>query len=366
MRLLLVNSTHRWGGVKTWTLRAGRSLAARGHHVVVAGRRGDLFCRACREAGLPAAEYGFGASWSPLAIAYFRRLIRREGIQLAVCNVGRDLSTAGAAARSLGLPVIHRVGSIFDFRDTFVRRLVHRRIVSGMLVPARWMVDELARRFSWIGPAEIRASHHGAELLARQRRTGRPPVILTLGRLDPDKGQRELLKACAKLLGRGLDFRLVISGTGSDESHLRTLAKDCGLAERTEFTGFRLDVRPLLRSADLGVLYSTHEAISNVVVEFLCAGLAVVASDLPSLREVDAGSGCITFAPSGDPEALAEALGGLLEDPPLRERQSRLAVREASRRFTIEAEAERLECIFLDQLRLPDRRRPVEVPGDSG
>ena len=68
VRLMIVNSTRKWGGVKTWSLRTARSLAERGHQVTVVGRSGDPFVQACRDAGLDSHGMSFGASWSPARI----------------------------------------------------------------------------------------------------------------------------------------------------------------------------------------------------------------------------------------------------------------------------------------------------------
>ena len=352
MRLLLVNSTRNWGGVKTWTLRVAGLLRERGHHVVVAGRKGDPFCQACRDSDVPVFEYPFGASWSPAAILSFLRLMRREQIQVVLANTGRDLSTAGTAAFLLRLPLVHRVGSVSDFRDTFVRRLVHRLFVSRMLTPAAWMIPVIARSFSWIRERDLRASPHSAHLLDHGPLCpeGRAPRLLMLGRLHVDKGQRDVLRACALLKKRGIAFHLKIAGAGPDEEPLQDLRTELSLEEAVLFCGFQQDVRPLLAEADLGLLYSTHEAISNVVVEYLCAGLAVVTSRLPAMDEVDSGSGCILQVPGADPKALAAGLEGLLLDTDKLRRQGALARQEAVSRFQPKCEAERVEHIFHELL----------------
>lgn len=347
MNLLFVNSTRRWGGVKTWTLRAARGLRARGHGVLVAGREGDPFLDACREAGLEALGLPFGASWSPLLIARFWRLIGRRGIDLVVCNTGRDLSTAGAAARLRGRPVVHRVGMVRDFRDTLSRRTAQRVLQARFLVPAEHMARGLSERFAWIAPADVLVSANACRSLAARAEPGREPAtVLCLARLHPGKGQRDLLRAAARLSGEGLEFTVRLAGAGEDEQPLRALAVSLGLADRVVFAGFVADVEKELAGAQIGVLASHDEGFPNQLIEGLGAGLAMVATDLPAVREALGGEAAARLVPAGDAGALADALGALLRDPAARTRLGEAGRRRAEAAFSPRAEAERLEGLF--------------------
>lgn len=343
MRLLIVNSTRKWGGVKTWSLRTACSLSERGHQVTVVGRRGDPFVQACRDAGIDSHGLAFGASWSPFMILSLWRLMRRQQPQLVICNVGRDLSTAGAAAWLRGVPVIHRVGSVHDFRDTFVRRLVQRKLVSAMLTPAEWMVPDLKRRFAWLATVDIRASHHGIDVSRPPVSHSKPPRRLVMvGRLHPEKGQLELLEAAA---GLPADLRIVLAGEGPARGELERFAST-RLPGRVLLSGFVQDVREVLDAGGIGVLYSSHEAISNVALEYMAAGLPVVASDLPGVRELDPEGEAIRFVAPGDVTALRSTLHELLQHPEECLARGSAGYRRACSRFSREAEAIRLEGYY--------------------
>lgn len=109
------------------------------------------------------------------------------------------------------------------------------------------------------------------------------PIVLTLGRLLPYKRVDAVVRAMAAV---GRDAELVVVGDGPARRELEALARDLGVSAR--FTG-RLeasDVHRWLRTADVVVSASAHEAFGLTLLEGLTAGARVVASDLASHREV--------------------------------------------------------------------------------
>jgi glycosyltransferase involved in cell wall biosynthesis len=351
--ILYVNSTHKWGGVKTWCLRTAIHLQKQGHKVILAGRKGDPFLEACRQADLTVEEISFGASWSPITMTRFVGIIRRHKIQLVVGNVGRDLSTAGVAAKICSCPMIHRVGSIYDFRNTTIRRLVHSIFVQGMLVPAHWMVPALKERFAWLITTDIQASLHSVETtLPFTPRSSlefskgeNEMTVLILGRVHPEKGQAELLHALEELKQDGYQPHILVVGDGPALEPLREEYQS-HFGERLQFIGFTTDVKTYLEKADIGVLFSKHEAVSNVVFEYLAAGLAVLAPDLPGLREVDPRGECVTFVDPQQPQTLTKALRLLLSDHSHRLRLQGLSRQRAENHFSPDQEATRLAQIY--------------------
>ena len=107
----------------------------------------------------------------------------------------------------------------------------------------------------------------------------------------------------------------------------------------------------LYRAADAFAFPSEREGFGLVVLEAQAAGLPVVASDLPVLREFLApGDDCL-MVPAGDPAALAGALVAAAAAGPVRERLV-AAGRETAQRFTWEAAAVAHEAVY-GALRVP-------------
>lgn len=155
--------------------------------------------------------------------------------------------------------------------------------------------------------------------------------VLFAGRLRPEKGILPLAEAACRWLAGRSDARLTVAGEGPLAGALAGRLARAGLAPRVAFEG------PVAREA-LAALYSRarvvvlpslwKENVALVGLEAMASGRPVVGSDLGGIREWLSDGECGILVPPGDPERLAAAVGGLLDD-------DRLAIRmgaEAARR----------------------------------
>ncbi len=142
--------------------------------------------------------------------------------------------------------------------------------------------------------------------------------ITFLSRLHPVKGLDVLMEAVARLAPTHPRLELLVAGTG-EPSYERTLhehARRLGLDDRCRFLGFMGGAEKvrLLAEADLFVVPTLHENFGFVLLESLAAGTAVLttreANTSPEILAADAGR-----VAERTPEAMAEAIAGLLADP---------------------------------------------------
>jgi glycosyltransferase involved in cell wall biosynthesis len=149
---------------------------------------------------------------------------------------------------------------------------------------------------------------------------GEPPVVLFVGRLIPEKGIFELLKAIAALLP-DTPVRLMMVGSGSTEDELRRTIESLGLEHRVTLAGYLEGERlqAVYQDADLFVLpTSWSEGFPTVVSEAMAAGLPIVTTRLRGTADhLEEGINAL-FVPPHDPSALAAAMRRLLLDPELR------------------------------------------------
>lgn len=138
-------------------------------------------------------------------------------------------------------------------------------------------------------------------------------VLITVGSLSEQKGHEFLVQSMAEF-DDSRDLHLLIAGDGGVEANLRKLADDLGVDNRVHLLGNRRDVPDLLGASDVFVFPSLWEGLPIALVEAMEMGLPVVASDIEPIREVvqdDAG----ILVPPCDPEALANGIERLLDDP---------------------------------------------------
>lgn len=213
--------------------------------------------------------------------------------------------------------------------------------------------DRLARRALRGTPVIVSNSEHGAEFIAchgapRERirvipnGVDLPPatatrsewrrmlgvdesdlVVSSLSHLYAHKDHETLLAAWQRALARAdgnrSSFMLVLAGRPEGRQGVLTaLARDLGVDDRVRFVGDVEDVAGLLEASDLSVLSSPAEGCSNAVLESMAAGLPVVGTDVPGIRDALGEDQGEFLVPIGDADALAAALSRLCEDGALR------------------------------------------------
>ncbi len=189
---------------------------------------------------------------------------------------------------------------------------------------------------------------------AGSREPGASPIVAYAGHLYAWKGVDVLLEALALVPGaRGL----IVGGHAAepDLGRLKTLAERLGIADRVTFTGMVAPARvaELLRTATLLALPNPASAISSrstsplKLFEYMAAGRAIVASNLPAIEEIlHDGVDALLVAP-GDAAALAAGIARLIAEPRLADKLGRAAADRAPQ-YAWSRRAERLEALFAD------------------
>jgi len=163
------------------------------------------------------------------------------------------------------------------------------------------------------------------------RRPAGPPVIGFVGRIGREKRLDVLLHAMDRL-GPDIPARLVLVGEGPERPALQRLARELGLADRLTWTGPTEDVWPAYAGMDVVVLCSPRESSSNMILEAMAAGRAVVVTTAGGLPELVDHGRCGLLVPPLQVEALAGALRRLLTDAGLRATLGRRAAEQARNR----------------------------------
>lgn len=181
-------------------------------------------------------------------------------------------------------------------------------------------------------------------------------VACMVANLRPEKDHRLLLRAWASLppaleAATGHPPILLLAGADAgEEPALRRLIGELGLDTRVRLLGMVDDVPSLLGACDVGVFASHGEGCPNGVLECMAAGLAVVATDLPGIREAMPPASDRWLIPGGDVEAMRDALTALLSDAALRARVGEQHRRRIEEAFSPQATVRRLMARILPHL----------------
>jgi glycosyltransferase involved in cell wall biosynthesis len=171
-------------------------------------------------------------------------------------------------------------------------------------------------------------------------------VFIHVGRLDPQKNHRNILKAFRKVADTIPDSYLLLVGVGSIETDLRDLARSLNLRERVRFLGRRNDVGDLLELADVFVFPSYFEGLPVALVEAMFKSLPCIASRIDVFQEVIIDGTTGILVDPNSPEDLADAMISLQADPDLRRSLGQKAFEKASNQFDISITVKRWEEFY--------------------
>lgn len=165
-------------------------------------------------------------------------------------------------------------------------------------------------------------------LFIRSRYEGeREKRIVSVGRLDANKNHEMMIRAFATLVPKYPEYTLTIYGEGELHKYLQNLIDSLGLEDKITLAGIIPDVADNIEKAELFLLTSYSEGISNALIEAMALGLTVIATDVPSggtvelIRHNENG----IIIPTGSQQALERAMETVLSDKELAERLGREA-----------------------------------------
>lgn len=148
-----------------------------------------------------------------------------------------------------------------------------------------------------------------------------PPLLVSVGRMKEPKDFPTLVRALARIDHDS--FQAIVVGDGPARADIARELELLGLDDVVQLLGDRRDVPDLLARADLFVLSTTSEGLPMSILEAMAAGLPVVASAVGGVAELVVHGETGRLVPARDPDALAEALRGLIADGQLRRRLGR-------------------------------------------
>lgn len=263
--------------------------------------------------------------------------------------------TAARKAAELGLPLVftfhtqyweytHYIPFPQEAIQEFLKNAVHRWLreylqkCQHIIIPSESIREILVRDYGLeeqytVIPTGIDLEPYRCadwQALRKEKGWQEETVIISVGRLAPEKNWDTLLHAFAKVAAKSPGLRLVLIGDGPARETLQSLAAELGVAEQVTFTGslpFE-EVPCYLKAADVFAFASVTETQGLVTIEAMAAGLPIVAVDGSGTRDI-VEHGKQGFLVKNDVDALAKGIEKLLSDPQRMKRFSNSALKKA-------------------------------------
>jgi glycosyltransferase involved in cell wall biosynthesis len=173
------------------------------------------------------------------------------------------------------------------------------------------------------------------------------PLLLVVGRLEPQKGHHVLLEALPAVRQEFPQTRLVCIGDGALRDELEGKACSLGLEGAVRFLGYQSNVPDWLAAANVAVLPSFYEGLPITALECLAAGKPMVATSADGTAEVVVNEKTGLTVLPGNTELLTSAICRLLREPDLGKRLGAAGRRWVEEHFSIERQILKTQELYL-------------------
>jgi glycosyltransferase involved in cell wall biosynthesis len=334
------------------TFCVSRWSAEREQEATEAGALAGLEGAGVRFLGLGRSGTWDLASWRPLV-----SLLRDGTDVLHAHKIGSNVwaSVLGTLART---PTIVAHEHTWSFQGQPLRKFLDRHLIAAR-ADAFLAVSELDRRrmieIERIDPAKVIFVPNGIPAptptasIDIRRELGidsAAPIVGTVCALRPQKALDVLIDAAAVLADAVAGVRVLIVGEGSERPTLERRIAERGLAGTVVMLGHRDDVSDLIASFDVAVCSSDFEGTPLSVLEYMQAGLAIVATDVGGIPDLIADGEQGLLVQPRDPEALADAVVRVLGDPGLAAKMGSGARKRQVAEFDIGVTVRAVERIY--------------------
>lgn len=368
IRVLLLTDEMEVGGTQRQIVHIARNLdRERFEPAVLFFRNPSFFVDDLQRAGVRVIQVEKNGRFDAGFVWRLVRVLARERYDVVQCFAFSGELWGAVARRLLARgqrpALISSVRGVYVWYSRWQWRI--KRWVSGQserVIANSRMGGEFASEQMGLPTEAIRVTYNGVHIDpptpgrgdALRAELGVPDggmLVLFVGRLVAIKDVPTLLKAVAALRATHPGLRLALAGDGPLRAAIEQEVATLALGDIVRVLGQRDDVNELIGAADALVLPSLREGLSNVVLEGMMGGKAVVASRAGGNIELIEHDRSGLLFDVGDVDALAGELGRLTRDGALRARLGEGARRRAIAEFSIPSMVQAYERHYAEAAR---------------
>lgn len=357
MRLLHTESSTGWGGQEIRIFKEAQGMRQRGHEVCFAIKTGGQLAVRARDAGFKVYELAF-CRWRPFCTLYpLWQVMRKERIDIVNTHSSLDAWMGGIAARLARCPVIRTRHLSTPIRPGLNSILLYNKLADFVATTSSVIIPRIIAQ-AGISPSQIACIPTGIDPMTITKDPLKTAAFRhSLGVSASDiligtvcvvrswKGILDLLQA-ARALKHRKEIKWVVIGGGYVDQYVPKV-KEWGLEGIVTFTGHLEDPFYALDALDVFTLLSTaHEGISQASLQAAYLGKPLITTSIGGLPEVCLHEQTGLVVPSRDPEAVAQAVLKLSQEPLLRHQWGSAAERLVKERFLFNQTLDAMEDIY--------------------
>lgn len=341
MKIFHILSNRTWGGGEVYALTLAKEQRQKGHQVeIICANRPHIINR-FKEEGFKVHKLQLHGHINLLAPLKFANILRKSA-EPTVVHVHRIPDTIFVTRAISHLSSKKRPAFVMT------HHLIEPPIIDRSLDKPYSMLDHiicvsqkskntLLSVPSNIDPKKVSVILNSTKIISDPHTDELPSVkslsITYIGRLVPEKGVDTLIKALPSVS----EARLIICGDGKEDyvKELHNLVEQLKVEDRIDWIGFTKEVKKYILNSDIGVIPSRwEEPFGLVIIEFMANYIPVVTTNNGAQPEIITDGVEGFLVPPDDPQALAEAINKLIDDPDLRIKMGKAARNTFERRFT--------------------------------
>ena len=365
MRVVQLIDNLYWGGAQKMLSMLAHELTNHQVEVIVVGLDEDddaYYAQQIRDDGVEVVSIKGNSLLDFMRIRRLIRFLKQRKIDLIQTHLSYANILGVLAGRLVGIPVIitlHSTG--FDRRhyhpmryrlETMALRSIGCHVVAVGYAIADAQQDRVGRTKpilvipNAISTLPELASSDRQRLRLSLTGSDEGAILISVGRLSPDKGYSDMLIAFKEILSSYPETSLVIAGKGVLADSLQAQALSLGIEGRVFLLGARDDIPALLRASDIYVSASHREGMSMSLLESMAAGLPTVATNVGDASKMFTDNTGVLVEPHY-PELLAEAVNVLLADPARMKNMGRAAYDRVIAQYGLEAWTDSYRNLYL-------------------
>ncbi len=366
IRVLDLRDTHEIGGPGKTILETYRAIDRDRFDLHLAvfrsavDREDTPFLKACREIGMPVHEIAGRGPYDPGQVWRLAQLVRK--LEFAIVHPHEQSSDAITYAMSLThkVPIVTTahgwIGNTPKQRAMVaLDKRVMRRFDRVIAVSDRIRRDLIT---AGVPPDRIRLLHNAIVIANYRRDTAAGileslvgkvlprPVIVSIGRLSPEKGHVDLVEALRLMATRGRHVSTVLAGDGPSRAELTARIRAAGLQEWVHLPGYVTQPARLLQDADLMVLPSHTEGLPNAALEALAMRVPVLATDVGGTPEVVFDGETGMLIPARSPERMAAGIIDFLDNRARWQQWTERGCKMVEEQFNFTIRTRKLEALY--------------------
>jgi len=362
MNVLLISSHGQigWGGQESiLALAEGLNSEEFTPHVVVPSDKGGMLERIEEKAlCVKVIEFprvlDFHVVKKAKALWNLFRLVKNLDIQIIHTDGPRNTFYAGIVAHMRKIPLVWHVRTAeADRYDLLLYYMANRIVV---------VAEAVKKRFNKIGnDRKISTIYNGVDTCHFKKKKEKGFIrqkygisdtdllITVVGRIEPPKGQVDMVEACGKIRDKIGNFKVLLVGDVVDYDYLQEClkkAEELRLSDQIIVAGYISRISQVLNESDIFVLPSITEAFPRSVIEAMAVGVPVIVTDVGGCPEAVEENISGFLVPPGDPDILAGKILLLKQDSNLREKFSRAGQNRIKKRFCIQEHVEQIQLLY--------------------